>query len=203
MQDNFNNVLDATDLHWLDVTYTAKKYLESPDEKAKRKGKRTFKLSKRAIGFGAIAVGCLAALVGFTFVKGSFDGNFLQIAKATVTASLFGQSKDSTMTLSLPCNMEVQSVEDGVIVLSGGKALTSLTQGTVIQNDANGLAIKVDDDVVIVYNGLTQTYVSVGDVVQNNQLLGKYQGSVSASVSYQGSLVVDVVADESAIKWSV
>lgn len=197
-------VLTATELDWLNVTYTAKKYLL--DEQAPIQRHKKFALpkwAKRAVGFGAIAAGCLAVLLTFTFVKGSFDGNFLQVAKATVTTSVFGDNAMQTATLSVPCNMQVDSVADGVIVLSGGKALTSLTSGTVIQNDVNGLAVQVDDNLVVVYNGVTQSFVSVGDVVSNNQLLGKYNCTVSASVTYNGQLVVDVVASPSTIKWSV
>lgn len=202
-QQNQSIVLNATDLEWLDVTYTAKKYLQQESAPVKRKKFSAPNWLKRSIGFGAIAAGCLAVLLTFTFVKGNFDGNFLQIAKATVTTSLFGGNATQTTTLIVPCNMQVDSVTDGVIVLSGGKALTSLTSGTVVQNDENGLAVQVDDHLVVVYNGVTESFVSVGDVVSNNQLLGRYNGTVSASVTFDGQLVVDVVASPSAIKWSV
>ena len=139
----------------------------------------------------------------FTFVKGNFDGNFLQVAKATVTTSVFGDQATQTASLIVPCNMQIDSVNEGVIVLSGGRALTSLTSGTVIQNDENGLAVQVDDNLVVYYNGLVESFVSVGDIVSNNQLLGRYNGTVSASVTYNGQLVVDVVASQSAIQWSI
>ena len=202
-QENNNIVLNATELEWLDVTYTAKKYLNDENFVPKETKARGAKLFKKVAGFGAIAVFCLALLVSFTFVKGNFDGNFLQVAKATVTTSVFGTNATQTASLIVPCNMQIDSVNEGVIVLSGGRALTSLTSGTVIQNDENGLAVQVDDNLVVYYNGLVESFVSVGDIVSNNQLLGKYNGTVSASVTYNGQLVVDVVASQSAIQWSI
>ena len=202
-QENINLVLDATELKWLDVTYTAKKYLET-EQVSGKKAKRTVKFGiKKAVSFGAIAVGCLAVLLTFTFVKGNFDGNFLQIAKATATSSLLGQSHSTATTLTVPCNMQVDSVQDGVIVLSGGKALTSLSDGTVIDYVDGVLTVAVDDNVVLVYNGLVNCFVSAGDVVSNSQLLGRYDGSVSASLVHDGQVVQDVVASPNAIKWSV
>jgi hypothetical protein len=203
MENNQTVVLNATDLQWLDVTYTAKKYLTEQQTTAKPRKNLVKKTIKNALVFGAMGVACLAVLLTFTFVKANFDGNFLQVAKATFTSSVLGNNAQQTTTLTVPCNMQVDSVSNGVVVLSGGKALTSLTNGTVVSNDANGLAVQVDDNLVVVYTGLTQCFVSVGDVVSNNQLLGKYEGSVSASAIYNGQPVVDVVASPSAIKWSI
>ena len=203
--DNHNNlVLDATDLQWLDVTYTAKKYLQHEQTFATTHVKKDRKTNlKKLLGFGAMAVGCLAVLLCFTFAKGNFEGNFLQIAKATVTTSVFGNKAQQTASLVVPCNMQVSSLEDGVIVLSVGKALTSLSTGTVTQVDDTSITVQVDDNLVVVYSGLVDCFVSTGDVVQNNQLLGKYDTTVSASVMYKGQLVQDVVASESSIRWDV
>ena len=202
-QENSNLGLDATEIQWLDVTYTAKKYLEDEQSKNYVSSKTQKKWFKKAVSFGAMAVGCLAAVLTFTFVKGNFEGNFLQIAKATVTTSVFGSDYLTDTTLSVPCNMQVDSVQDGVIVLSGGKALTSLTGGTVVEFAEDVLTVQVSDKLAVVYRGVVDCLVSVGDVVQNNQLLGKYDGTVSASVIYNGQVVQNVVASPSAIKWSV
>ena len=203
MQEENNLVLNATELPWLDVTYTAKKYLQAEQTDSGKKSIRGKGVIKKVLSFGAVGMACLAILLGFTFVKGNFDGNFLQVAKATVTSSVFAPQSAVSTTLSVPCNMQVDSVNDGVIVLSGGKVLTSLTAGTVLQYVEDTLTIQVDDNVVVVYDGVVDCYVSAGDVVSNNQLLGKYNGSVSATVVYNGQVVVDVVASPSIIKWSV
>ena len=203
MHEENNLILNATELPWLDVTYTAKKYLLDEQSQPPTRPKLSKGWVKKALSFGVVGVACFAIMLGFTFVKGNFDGNFLQVAKATVTSSVFAPQSDFTATVSVPCNMQVDSVNDGVIVLSGGKALTSLTTGTVLQYAENTLSIQVDDNVVVVYNGVVDCFVSAGDVVSNNQLLGKYDGSVSASVVYNGQVVVNVVASPSVIKWSV
>ena len=201
-QENQRLVLNATELPWLDVTYTAKKYLQDEQyHNTPAKPKRGW--VKRALSFGAVATACLAIMLGFTFVNGSFDGNFLQVAKATVTSTVFNPQKDVSTTLSVPCNMQVDSVSDGVIVLSGGKALTSLTTGTVVECSQNTVTIQMDDNTIVLYDGVVDCFVSTGDVVQKNQLLGKYNGSVCVSVLFNGQVVVDVVASPNAIKWSI
>ncbi|MCM1043742.1 MAG: M23 family metallopeptidase [Corallococcus sp.] len=200
---------EAVENEWLDVTYTAKKYLadEIDSRKFFKKTHKKFAISvafkKIAAYVGAAAV-CVALVIGLTLSDGNFQGNAFETARATVITSVFDYGRQPVSnTITLPATINVDNVENGVITFSGGRALVSFTNGVVEAVEEGTITVKMDDNTKIVYSGATDCFVKAGDSISARQLLARYDGTASASIMHDGETVVNVVGSETSIKWSV
>lgn len=199
-------VCDAEENDWLSVSYHEQKYAnEGPSVKKTRRLPHV-KFSKKAAIIVAAAVLCVAMLAAILFIDGGFSAEVFGAVKAAYSSTVFKPvvQQPATANVALPCNVTLQGVsEEGVATFSGGRAVTSFTAGKVVDVSENGVTVAMDDKTNIVYNGLTEVYVSANDVVKANELLGKYNGTFTASISVSGEAVKQVVGSESQLTWNV
>lgn len=231
------NEIPAAVNEWLDVTYTAKKYLADESSElaasnvpvkrklgsffAKKQAETSVEVYEQASsGSEGVAVTkkrpskvflrlsivalVLALLVGAFFLADSFmDGQLRLLAKETFIVPVFGGSVDKNYEMSVPCNINVDDVNNGVITFSGGSVILSFTDGTVSKVSDDSITVAINDTTSITYQGATHSYVAVGDKVAVNQLLAKFVDTASASIYHNGELVQSVIGSETSIKWSV
>jgi hypothetical protein len=235
-----NNEIKASDNDWLDVHYTAKRYLETETEEIEPRQEDNPRLKRKISGFVkrkqlsggtdeqylqaaggeqavqqpkkrnkvllrlSIVALVLALLVGAFFIADSFmDGQLRQLAKETFIVPVFGGGTNSNFELSVPCNINVDNVDGGVITFSGGSVVLSFTGGSVSEVTENSLTVAINDNTSITYNGITHCYVASGDTVAVNQLLAKFTDSASATIFFNGEQVQNVIGSETLITWSV
>ena len=204
--DGINNVIcDAEENDWLDVSYSERKYVAEPVKQRKV----NFKLPKIKITkkVGAIAIAvvlCLAAFACMLFIDGNFSKDVFNTVKAAYSESVFsGQPTPVTAKITIPANVNLVNVQEGVATFNGGRATLSFTSGKVSEVGEDYVNIAIDDTTTITYNGLTEVYVAVNDVVTANMLLGKYQDSFTTVLSVAGETVKDVIASETQLTWNV
>lgn len=196
---------------WLDVNYTAKKYLDQPEEKEKKQHHiPSFKGIKKMSTFGKVmvcAVALILALVAFMFVDGNGQTEVFQAVKQTFTTTfsfLGSNSQDvNKNTIAVPYNVTLDSVDKGVVTISGGQALVSFTEGTVSEVTENTVSVTMEDGAVLVYGGCTEIFVKVGDTVSAYDLLARYSETATVSIVVDGQTVLDVVGSENSLQWSV
>ena len=205
--DGVNSIVcDAEESDWLDVSYSERKYVEET-ERPKRRikiPKLNFKLSK-PVKIVAIAVLCVAVLAALLFIDGDFTRDVFQTAKAAVSSSVFNRAEQdvTAQTLAIPANVNLVDVVDGVATFNGGRATLSFTEGTVTSVTDTSVVVAIDDKTCITYDNLVSVYVAVGDTVSVNTLIGKYEGTFTATLSVSGETVKDVIGSESQLTWNV
>lgn len=195
-------VCDAEENDWLDVSYSERNYVaEQPQEKKRFNFK--FKLTK-PIKIAAIALLCAALLAALLFVDGQFAKDVFETARAAYSASVFESHEQvvATATIAIPSNTDLVSVEEGVATFNGGRAVLSLCDGIVESVEEGSLTVALDETTRVVYGNLTDVYVAAGDAVSANSLLAKYDGNFTVAVTVNG-LIVDVVASETQLAWTV
>ena len=211
--DGVNSIVcDAEESDWLDVSYSERKYVEEPKRKKLNikfpkfnfNFKFKFKLSK-PMKIVAIAVLCVAVLAAMLFIDGEFATDVFQAAKAAISTSVFstGEQNVNAKTVTIPANVSLVDVVDGVATFGGGRATLSFTAGTVSEVTDTSVTIAIDESTSIKYDNLTDVYVQVGDTVAVNTLIGKYEGTFTASLSVSGETVKDVIGSESQLTWNV
>lgn len=204
--DGVNSIVcDAEEVDWLDVSYSERKYVnETQPEQVKTKKKFTIKWNK-PLKIAVIALLCVAVLAAMLFMDGNFGKDVFQTAKEAFSASLFGvnNTQDVASTIALPSNINLVDINDGVATFGGGRATLSFTNGMVSNVSETSVTVQIDDTTCITYDGLTTVYVAVGDAVSANSLLGKYDGTFTATISVDGQTVQDVVGSESQLTWQV
>ena len=205
--DGVNSIVcDAEESDWLDVSYSERKYVAEP-ERPKRKikiPKINLKLS-RPIKIVIVAVLCVAVLAVMLFVDGEFASDVFQTAKAAISTSVFhrGEQDVVAQSVSIPANVNLVDVVEGVATFDGGRATLSFTAGTVTDVTDTSVVVAIDDTTCIVYDNLTFVYVAVGDTVSVNTLLGKYDGTFTATLTVSGETVKDVIGSETQLTWNV
>lgn len=200
--DGVNSIVcDAEESDWLDVSYSERRYVE---EQAPQKTKRAkIKISK-PFKIAAIAVLCVALLAAMLLIDGNFGKQVFETARAAFSASIFTKhDQDVAATIAIPANINLVDVADGVATFDGGRAALSFTDGTVTNVTDTSVTVAIDESTSIVYDNLTQVYVTVGDSVFANALLGKYDGTFTATISVSGETVKDVVGSETQLTWNV
>ena len=210
--DGVNSIVcDAEEADWLDVSYSERKYVEEPAPQ-KKKSKINFHFPKGKIKLGkplkivAIAVLCVALLAAMMFIDGNFGKDVFQTAKAAYSSvlSIFdNQPQDVSASITIPSNHNLVDVNDGVATFNGGRATLSFTAGTVIDATDTSVTVAMDDATAITYENLTNVMVAVGDTVAVGSLLGKYDGTFTASISQSGKTVTDVIGSETQLTWIV
>ena len=212
--DGVNSVVcDAEEADWLDVSYSERKYVEEPAPEQKKskfnfnfKGAKKIKLS-RPLKIVAIAVLVVAVLAAMLLFDGNFGKDIFQTAKAAYSSvlSIFDKNEpqDVAATIAIPSNHELVDINDGVATFEGGRATLSFTSGTVIGITETSVTVAIDDDTAITYDGLTTVFVSIGDTVSAGSLLGKYDGTFTATITQSGETVKDVVGSETQLTWNV
>ena len=207
--DGVNSIVcDAEENDWLDVSYSERRYVqaEQPANKKKRFNfkfkKINFKLSK-PLQITLIAVLVVALLAAMLFIDGEFASDVFQTAKAAVSGSVFNNEvQDVLATVSIPSNVNLVDVADGVATFNGGRATVSFTDGTVTNVTETSVTVAIDDTTTITYDNLTEVFVAVGDTVKANSPLGRYDGTFTASVQVDGQ-IKDVVGSEKQLTWNV
>lgn len=214
--DNVESIAQEND--WLDVNYTAKKYLEEQPIVTKQNRKKVRPKSNRVNiniwrkmgAFGkvmACSVMAILALVAFMFVDSSGQSDVFSAVKQTFTTTFGflggGQSVNNSNTIELPINVTIDNVENGIITFSGGQALVSFTEGTVSNVTEDSVSVTMADGSVIVYSGCTEIFVKVGDSVEQYNLLARYKDSATACIQVDGVTVTEVVGSQNSIQWSV
>ena len=205
--DGVNNIVcDAEESDWLDVSYSERRYVSEPEQPSKvKKGRKlNIKLS-RPIRIVVIAVLCVAVLAALMFIDSKFSADVFQTAKAAVASSIFHREEQqpTTQTIAIPSNVNLVDVNEGVATFDGGRTTLSFTKGTVTNVTETSVVVAIDETTSITYDNLTTIYVSVGDTVEVNTLLGKYDGSFTATISESGQIIVDVIGSETQLAWNV
>ena len=210
--DGVNSIVcDAEESDWLDVSYSERKYVEEPAPQKKRakinfKSGQGGKISK-PLKIVAIAVLCVAVLAAMLFIDGNFGKDVFQTAKAAYSSvlSIFekAEPQDVSAAIAIPSNHELVDITDGVATFEGGRATLSFTAGTVTATTETSVTIAMDETTSITYGGLTMVFVNVGDAVSSGSLLGKYDGTFTATISQSGQTVKDVVGSETQLTWNV
>lgn len=202
-------VCDAEESDWLDVSYSERKYVSDQQQQPTKKRKLPnfkfkFKLSK-SMRIVAVVVLCAALLAALLFIDGNFAKDVFQTAKAAFSASVFdsARTEDVVASVSIPANINLVDIVDGVATFDGGKAALSFTNGTVTEVTETSVTVAMDETTSIKYEGLTNVFVSVGDVVSTNALLAKYDGCFTATVTVGGDMVTDVVGSDTQLTWNV
>lgn len=204
--DGVNNIIcDAEESDWLDVSYSERNYVdEQPQSDKKRKrAKGGFRFTK-PLKIIAAAVLCAALLAALLFVDGQFAKDVFETARAAYSASVFESHEQvvATATIAIPSNTDLVRVEEGVATFNGGRAVLSLCDGIVESVEEGSLTVALDETTRVVYGNLTDVYVAAGDAVSANSLLAKYDGNFTVAVTVDG-LIVDVVASETQLAWTV
>lgn len=209
--DGVNSVVcDAEESDWLDVSYSERRYVNEPEQQKRKfkfpKFNFNFKLKlSRPVKIVAIAVLCVAVLAAMLFIDGEFAADVFQNAKAAIATSVFDKHDQDVIaqTIAIPANVNLVDVNDGVATFSGGRATLSFTAGKVTATTDTSVTVAIDDTTCITYDNLTDVYVAVGDTVTVNTLLGKYDGTFTATLTTGGQTIKDVIGSEKQLTWNV
>ena len=210
--DGVNSIVcDAEEADWLDVSYSERRYVSEPaiDTKKAKKSSRNAKRIKigRPFKIAAIVTLCVALLAATLFIDGDFGRDVFQTAKAAYSSVLSivhgGEPQDVSATIAIPSNHELVDINDGVATFQGGRATLSFTAGSVIDATDTSVTIAIDEDTAITYDGLTTVFVAIGDAVSAGSLLGKYDGTFTATISQSGETIKDVIGSETQLTWNV
>lgn len=194
---------DGEENDWLEVSYTQRKYVEEPAEKLAPRRRAGV---KSILKYTAMALVTVLALAGLLVVDSNFEGNVFETARATFASGLSSVLEASDRpdgTIEIPYTMTVDNVENGVVYLSGGRAVVSFTDGTVTEVGETSVTVSVDDETTIVYNNLTDVFVEAGQQLSKNDLVAKYTDSATISIMHNGEIVTDVVGSDNSVQWSV
>ena len=210
--DGVNSIVcDAEEADWLDVSYSERNYVaeQTPEKKKAKfnfKNVKRIKLS-RPMKIVAIALLCVAVLAAMLFIDGNFGKDVFQTAKAAYSSvlSIFdkGAPEEVSATIAIPSNHNLVDINDGVATFEGGRATLSFTAGKVIDATESSVTVAIDDDTAIVYDNLTTVFVTIGDTVSVGSLLGKYDGTFTATITQSGETVKDVIGSETQLTWNV
>ncbi|MCH5151470.1 MAG: hypothetical protein J1F65_02285 [Clostridiales bacterium] len=210
--DGVNSIVcDAEENDWLDVSYSERKYVQEEQPKSnKRKFNFKFKFPKinlklrKPLQIALIAVLCVALLAAMLFIDGNFASDVFQTAKAAFSGSVFdaNDTQNVSASISIPANANLLDVADGVATFDGGRVTVSFTDGKVVNVTETTVTVAVDDDTTITYGNLTEVFVAIGDTVSVNTLLGRYDGTFTATVAVSGQ-IKDVVGSESQLAWMI
>ncbi|MCH5160309.1 MAG: hypothetical protein J1F66_05665 [Clostridiales bacterium] len=211
--DGVNSIVcDAEEADWLDVSYSERKYV-ADQTPAKKKAKIRFKNANGVKKIGkplrivAIALLCVAVLAAMLFVDGNFGKDVFQTAKAAYSSvlSIFDKAEpqDVSATIAIPSNHNLVDINDGVATFEGGRATLSFTAGKVIDATESSVTVAIDDETAITYENLTTVFVNIGDTVSAGSLLGKYDGTFTATITQSGETVKDVIGSETQLTWNV
>ncbi|MDE7454775.1 MAG: hypothetical protein K2M64_02990 [Clostridia bacterium] len=202
-------VCDAEENDWLSVSYHERKYGQKPNRAKREHAKRTMpqiKINKKVTAIAVVAVLCVALLAVMLFVDGGFSKDVFTAVKTAYSSVIFDNNQPApvTATIALPCNVNLVDVsQDGVATFEGGRAVVSFTDGKVLQATDDSVTVALDDNTCIVYQGITDVYVAEGAQVSANSLLGKYDGSFTATISVGGETVKEVVGSETQLVWNL
>lgn len=196
-------VCAAEESDWLDISYSERKFVRTPDKPQAQQAKFKPKFTK-PLKIAAIALLCVALLAALLFIDGNFGKDVFQTAKAAFSSTLFAPKPQQTVAaIAIPCNINLVDVADGVATFNGGRAVLSFTDGKVIAASESSVTVAVDDNTQLTYDGFTSVLVNVGDSVTCNSLLGKYDQTFTATVSVDGQPVKDVVGSSTQLTWNV
>lgn len=211
--DGVNSIVcDAEESDWLDVSYSERMYVEEPERKRfnfkfpKFNFKFNFKLNlSRPAKIVAIVALCVVVLAAMLFIDGDFAADVFQNARAAIATSVFERQEVEVVAQSIviPANVDLVDVADGIATFSGGRVTVSFTEGAVTDVTETSVTVAIDESTSITYDGLTSVYVAVGDTVTVNSLIGKYDGTFTATLSVGGEAVKDVVGSETQLEWYV
>lgn len=196
-------VCDAEENDWLSVSYHEHKYVSKPKKSRK---KLQIKFNKKITAAIAVAVLCVALLATMLFVDGGFSKDVFGAVKTAYSSVIFGtpEPQPTQAAIELPCNVNLVDVsEEGVATFNGGRAVMSFTAGKVVEATEDSVTVAMDENTQIVYQGLAEIYAQIDSEVAANALLGKYDGSFTATITIAGETVKQVVGSQSQLIWNV
>lgn len=191
---------DAQENDWLDVTYAERNYIGTT---ASARGRK--RVNKKQLIVAAICL-CVAVLACFVAFDADFRSGIVTTAKnafQAVASALDGKQDDVSGRLDIPCNVMLESVENGVATFGGGRAVLCFASGVVSNVGEDSVTVRLSDTTSIVYGGLTSVLVVNGEELSANDLVGKYENSFTASLLQNGEAVTTVSATEAQLIWSV
>lgn len=196
-------VRDAEESDWLDVSYSQRKYVDTEQAAPVARSKNGW---GRPIKIALVAAVCVALLAAMLLIDGNFGKEVFLTAKAAYSSALnlFEDKQQSvSASITLPANVNLVNVQDGIATFDGGRAALSFTDGTVVAATDTSVTVDMDGQTRVTYGNLTTVYAAVGDKLSANELIGKYDGTFTATLSVDGETVVDVVGSEQQLTWTV
>ncbi len=205
MKKDIDNSIEsqAEQCEWLDVSYTARKYSQS-DNVSDNPRKPIFRKNHWKIL-------ALSVLTVFVFVSAFFvstNGNWDNVTDIYLS-SVFGSdnatgtNSGKYQTINLPYNVEIASVDDGVVTFGGGSIVVSFTDGVVSAVSDGTVSVDIDSQTTIVYGNIAECYVVVGAQLDYCDVIGKYTESASVSIVNNDIAITDVVGSDYILQWSV
>ncbi len=208
MSKGLNNSVEsqAEQCEWLDVSYTARRYGEDSSDGSDSSPKPRTTARKGRWKVIALSVLTVFVLVSAVFVgmNGGWDG-----VTEVYLASVFSSGDSDTVlssgyqSVDLPYNVDISSVDGGVVTFSGGGIVVSFTEGTVTAVGEGTVTVAVDDSTSMVYGNITECYVVVGSVLEYCDVLGKYTDTATVSIYSDDMVVTDLVGSDYILQWSV
>ena len=123
----------AVEDDWLDISYTQRHYIEDEQDALMlvrtsvfKKRKKALNNAKKWIARCFVAIFVIATLVAMRFVDDGFMGEVFATAKQSYSQNVIqviSQSQQKQSTINLPINVTVDKVDNGTVIVSGGKVL--------------------------------------------------------------------------------
>jgi len=203
----------AVEDDWLDISYTQRHYIEEEQDALSlvrtsvfKKRKKALNNAKKWIVRSFVAIFVIGTLVAMRFVQNGFMGEVFAVAKAGYSQNVIqviSNSQQRQSIINLPINVTVDKVDNGSVIVSGGKVLLNFKKGKVLDTTKDTVTISVDDNLQIVYSGLTKILVNVGDELAEQAVLGKYVNTATVNLLYDGEVVKDITTVNYSLVWKI
>ncbi len=210
MSKDINNSVEsqAEQCEWLDVSYTARQYSQDEQASSASVKPRTSKGKRGKWKVVALSVLTVFVLVSAFFI--STNGGWDSVTDIYLS-SVFGSSSDGTSTdstggyqsIDLPYNVEIISVDSGIVTFDGGSIVVSFTAGTVTSVGEGTVSVAVDDSTTIVYGNISECYVVVGSELEYCDVIGKYDETATVSIISDDTTITNLVGSDYILQWSV
>lgn len=210
MNKDINNSVEsqAEQCEWLDVSYTARQY--SQDEQANTATAKPRRSKGKKGKWKVVALSVLTVFVLVSAVFISTNGGWDSVTDIYLS-SVFSSSSDTTSTdgiggyqsIDLPYNVDIVSVDSGVVTFDGGSIVVSFTAGTVTTVGDGTVSVALDDSTTIVYGNISECYVVVGSELEYCDVIGKYDDTATVSIINDDITVTNLVGSDYILQWSV
>ena len=203
----------AVEDDWLDISYTQRHYIEEEQDALSlvrtsvfKKRKKTLNNAKKWIVRCFVAIFVIGTLLAMRFVENGFIGEIFATAKQGYSQNVIqviSNSQQRQSIINLPINVTVDKVDNGTVIVSGGKVLLNFKKGKVLETNNDTVTVSVDDNLQIVYSGLTKILVNVGDEIAEQAVLGKYVNTATVNLLYDGEVVKDITTVNYSLVWKI
>ena len=131
----------AVEDDWLDISYTQRHYIEEEQDALSlvrtsvfKKRKKTLNNAKKWIVRCFVAIFVIGTLLAMRFVENGFIGEIFATAKQGYSQNVIqviSNSQQRQSIINLPINVTVDKVDNGTVIVSGGKVLLNVKKGKV------------------------------------------------------------------------